>query len=151
MYQSLSWLTISLNLGFKSIKTSRVNIGTLICWDQWFPEAARLTSILGAEIIFYPTAIGWHPKEKKSYGKSQLESWISIQRSHAIANGIYIAAVNRVGLEKMGSKTLEFWGNSIIFDPSGNSCARIKNSQRYSKYTQKNVDDHFYVFVLNIF
>ena len=108
------------DLGFKSFKTCQGNIGTLICWDQWFPEAARLTALQGAEIIFYPTAIGWHPKEKKKFGKSQLESWTSIQRSHAIANGVYVAAVNRVGIEKQGSKKLEFWGNSIIFDPNGN-------------------------------
>ena len=108
------------DLGFKSFKTSRGNLGTLICWDQWFPEAARLTALKGAEIIFYPTAIGWHPKEKRKFGKSQLESWLSIQRSHAIANGIYVAAVNRVGIEKQGDKKIEFWGNSVIFDPSGN-------------------------------
>ena len=107
-------------LGFKAFKTSQGNVGTLICWDQWFPEAARLTALQGAEIIFYPTAIGWHPKEKKKFGKSQLESWTSIQRSHAIANGVYVAAVNRVGIEKQGTKKLEFWGNSIIFDPNGN-------------------------------
>ncbi len=108
------------DLGFKSFKTSKGNLGTLICWDQWFPEAARLTALKGAEIIFYPTAIGWQPKEKKQFGKSQLESWLSIQRSHAIANGIYVAAINRVGIEKQGNKKIEFWGNSIIFDPSGN-------------------------------
>ena len=108
------------DLGFKSFKTSKGNLGTLICWDQWFPEAARLTALKGAEIIFYPTAIGWHPKEKRKFGKSQLESWLSIQRSHAIANGIYVAAINRVGIEKQGNKKIEFWGNSVIFDPSGN-------------------------------
>ena len=108
------------DLGFKSFKTSKGNLGTLICWDQWFPEAARLTALKGAEIIFYPTAIGWHPKEKREFGKSQLKSWLSIQRSHAIANGIYVAAINRVGIEKQGNKKIEFWGNSVIFDPSGN-------------------------------
>ena len=108
------------DLGFKSFKTSRGNLGTLICWDQWFPEAARLTALEGAEIIFYPTAIGWHPKEKRKFGKSQLDSWLSIQRSHAIANGIYVAAVNRVGTEKQGNRKIDFWGNSVIFDPSGN-------------------------------
>ena len=107
------------DLGFKTFKTSKGNLGTLICWDQWFPEAARLTALKGAEVLFYPTAIGWHPKEKKKFGKTQLESWLSIQRSHAISNGIYVAAINRVGLEKQGSKKLEFWGNSVIFDPSG--------------------------------
>ena len=108
------------DLGFKSFKTSEGNLGTLICWDQWFPEAARLTALKGAEIIFYPTAIGWHPKEKKKFGKSQLNSWLSIQRSHAIANGVYVAAINRVGTEKQGNKKIEFWGNSVMFDPSGN-------------------------------
>ena len=86
------------DLGFKSFKTSQGNVGTLICWDQWFPEAARLTALQGAEIIFYPTAIGWHPKEKGKFGKSQLESWTSIQRSHAIANGVYVAAWWQDGL-----------------------------------------------------
>ena len=108
------------DLGFKSFKTSKGNLGTLICWDQWFPEAARLTALKGAEIIFYPTAIGWHPKEKKKFGKSQLDSWLSIQRSHAIANGVYVAAINRVGTENQGNKKIEFWGNSVMFDPSGN-------------------------------
>ena len=108
------------DLGFKSFKTSKGNLGTLICWDQWFPEAARLSALKGAEIIFYPTAIGWHPKEKKKFGKSQLNSWLSIQRSHAIANGVYVAAINRVGTEKQGNKKIEFWGNSVMFDPSGN-------------------------------
>ena len=108
------------DLGFKSFKTSKGNLGTLICWDQWFPEAARLTALKGAEIIFYPTAIGWHPKEKRKFGKSQLDSWLSVQRAHAIANGVYVAAINRVGVEKQGLKKLDFWGNSVIFDPSGN-------------------------------
>ena len=118
------------DLGFKSFKTNHGNLGTLICWDQWFPEAARLTSLQGAEILFYPTAIGWHPKEKKKYGKSQLNSWISVQRSHAIANGVYVAAVNRVGIEKQGSKKLEFWGNTIVFDPSGNIIAEAKLGEK---------------------
>ncbi len=117
------------DLGFKSFKTSKGNLGTLICWDQWFPEAARLTALKGAEIIFFPTAIGWHPKEKKRFGKSQLESWLSVQRSHAIANGVYIAAVNRIGIEKQGSKKLEFWGNSVIFDPSGNVVKKANLSE----------------------
>ena len=114
------------DLGFKSFKTSKGNLGTLICWDQWFPEAARLTALKGAEIIFYPTAIGWHPKEKRKFGKSQLNSWLSIQRSHAIANGIYVAAINRVGTERQGNKKIEFWGNSVIFDPSGNVIKKAK-------------------------
>ena len=118
------------DLGFKTFKTKYGKLGTLICWDQWFTEAARLTSLQGAEILFYPTAIGWHPKEKKKFGKSQLNSWISIQRSHAIANGVYVAAVNRVGIEKQGSKKLEFWGNTIVFDPSGNIIANAKQREK---------------------
>jgi N-carbamoylputrescine amidase len=118
------------DLGFKTFKTNYGKIGTLICWDQWFPEAARLTTLLGAEILFYPTAIGWHPKEKVKYGKSQLEAWTTMQKSHAIANGVYVAATNRVGLEKQGSKKLEFWGHSVVFDPSGNIIARAKNKEQ---------------------
>ena len=96
------------DLGFRAFKTKYGNLGTLICWDQWFPEAARLTALLGAEILFYPTAIGWHPKEKLKYGKSQLEAWTAVQKSHAITNGVYVAATNRIGTEKLGSKKLEF-------------------------------------------
>ena len=118
------------DLGFKSFKTSQGKLGTLVCWDQWFPEAARLTSLLGAEILFYPTAIGWHPREKKKFGKSQLNAWLSIQRSHAIANGVYVAAVNRVGLERQGSKKLEFWGNTVVFDPSGNVVVSSKQKEK---------------------
>ena len=117
-------------LGFKAFKTNYGKLGTLICWDQWFPEAARLTSLQGAEILFYPTAIGWHPKEKRRFGKSQLNSWITVQRSHAIANGVYVAAVNRVGVEKRGSKKLEFWGNTIVFDPNGNIIASAKQGEK---------------------
>ena len=101
-------------------KTKYCNVGTLICWDQWFPEAARATCLKGADILFYPTQLGWHLKKKSNYGKSQLQSWIAIQRSHAIANGVYVVAVNRIGLEKNKNSKLEFWGNSVIFDPSGN-------------------------------
>jgi len=118
------------DLGFKTFKTTYGKVGTLICWDQWFPEAARLTTLLGAEILFYPTAIGWQPKEKSKYGKSQLEAWTAVQKSHAIANGVYVAAVNRIGLEKQGSKKLDFWGHSVIFDPSGNIIARAKNKEQ---------------------
>ncbi len=117
------------DLGFKSTKTKYGKIGSLICWDQWFPEAARLTTLKGAEILFYPTAIGWHPKEKKQFGKSQLESWITIQRSHAIANGVFVAAINRIGLEKTGKRKIHFWGNSLIIDPSGNIIAKSKSDK----------------------
>ena len=117
------------DLGFKSTKTKYAKIGSLICWDQWFPEAARLTVLKGAEILFYPTAIGWHPKEKKKFGKSQLDAWIVMQRSHAIANGVFVAAINRIGLEKIGNKKIQFWGNSMIIDPSGNIVARAKSEK----------------------
>ena len=108
------------DLGFKSTKTRYGKIGSLICWDQWFPEAARLTALKGAEILFYPTAIGWHPKEKKKFGKAQLNAWITMQRSHAVANGVYVAAINRIGFEKIKNRKIQFWGNSIIIDPYGN-------------------------------
>ena len=117
------------DLGFKSIKTKYGNLGPLICWDQWFPEAARLTALKGAQIIFYPTAIGWHPKEKKTLGKAQLDSWVTMQKSHAIANGTYVVAVNRVGNEKKGNKKIEFWGNSMIIDPSGKIIGKLGNKK----------------------
>ena len=117
------------DLGFKSIKTNHGNIGSLVCWDQWFPEAARLTALKGAEILFYPTAIGWYPKEKKKFGKSQLSAWITIQRSHAIANGVFVAAINRVGLEKVKNRKIQFWGNSMVIDPSGNIIKKTKSNK----------------------
>ena len=109
------------DLGFRSWKTPFGKIGVLICWDQWYPEAARLTAMQGAEILFYPTAIGWHPSEKAKYGKSQHNSWETIQRSHAIANGCYVATVNRVGHEETtdNGDGIEFWGQSFISDTSG--------------------------------
>ncbi len=109
------------DLGFKSFETKYGNIGTLICWDQWYPEGARLTALQGASILFYPTAIGWHPHEKEKYGKAQFESWQTVQRGHAIANGVYVAAVNRIGHEITvpGTPGLEFWGSSFICDPQG--------------------------------
>ncbi len=109
------------DLGFKAFQTKSGKIGTLICWDQWFPEGARLTALQGATTLFYPTAIGWHPYEKEQYGKAQRDSWITIQRSHAIANGVYVASANRVGFEKTVETQagLEFWGSSFICDPQG--------------------------------
>lgn len=109
------------DLGFQSFETRFGKIGTLICWDQWYPEGARLTALRGATVLFYPTAIGWHPYEKEQYGKAQRDSWITIQRSHAIANGVYVASVNRVGFEKTVETQagLEFWGSSFICDPQG--------------------------------
>ena len=105
------------DLGFKAFDTRAGRIGTLICWDQWYPEGARLTALQGASVLFYPTAIGWHPHEKAQHGVAQRDAWKTIQRSHAIANGVYVAAVNRVGHE--GSPGLEFWGSSFIADPFG--------------------------------
>ena len=109
------------DLGFNAFKTRYANIGTLICWDQWYPEAARLTALKGASILFYPTAIGWHPREKAEHGRAQFESWQTVQRGHAVANGVYVAAINRVGLERQNEKSagIEFWGQSFISDPQG--------------------------------
>jgi len=106
--------------GFRVWKTRYADIGVLICWDQWYPEAARITSLLGAEIIFYPTAIGWHPSEKAEYGEAQVEAWRTAQRAHAIANGVYVASPNRVGHEdEPGTNGIEFFGQSFICDPFG--------------------------------
>lgn len=109
------------DLGFKTIKTQYGQIGTLICWDQWYPEGARITALKGAQLLLYPTAIGWHPAEKERYGQAQKDAWITIQRSHAIANGLYLAAINRTGLEKEDQQQdgLHFWGSSFICDPQG--------------------------------
>lgn len=110
------------DLGFKTFQTRYAKIGVLICWDQWYPEAARLTALQGAQVLFYPTAIGWHPSEKAEYGKAQHESWETIQRSHAIANGCFVCSPNRVGLEKttpVNPDGIEFWGQSFIASPDG--------------------------------
>jgi len=107
------------DLGFLTIPTPEAAVGPLICWDQWYPEAARLTALSGAEILVYPTAIGWHPKEKAEYGASQLSAWQTIQRSHAIANGVFVVSVNRVGHEGAKDGGLEFWGHSFVADPFG--------------------------------
>lgn len=112
------------DLGFKTFQTRYANVGTLVCWDQWFPEAARLTALQGAEILFYPTAIGWHPSEKAEYGERQQQSWETIQRAHAIANGVYVAAVNRVGHEGEPEGGIEFWGHTFVSDPSGQVVAQ---------------------------
>jgi N-carbamoylputrescine amidase len=107
------------DLGFRSFDTRFGRIGVLVCWDQWFPEGARLTAMQGAEILFYPTAIGWHPREKAEFGASQVEAWQLMQRAHAIANGLFVAAVNRVGHEGPADGGLEFWGRSFVSDPFG--------------------------------
>jgi len=124
------------DLGFKSTQTTAGPIGTLVCWDQWYPEGARLTALRGAEILFFPTAIGWHPSEKEEFGTAQYEAWQTAQRAHAIANGVFVGAVNRVGFEH-GDVThngiemkgpegagLEFWGGSFIADPFGRVIAQ---------------------------
>jgi N-carbamoylputrescine amidase len=113
------------DIGFRSFDSRAGKVGALVCWDQWFPEAARLTALRGAEILFYPTAIGWHPREKEQYGAAQYDAWQTIQRSHAIANGVFVAAVNRVGREA----DLEFWGGSFVCDPFGRVLARASHDQ----------------------
>jgi N-carbamoylputrescine amidase len=109
------------DLGFKNFSTSKSEVGVLICWDQWYPEAARLTAMQGSEILFYPTAIGWHPEEKAKVGEAQHKAWQTMQRSHAVANGCYVAAVNRVGFEPdpTGDGGIQFWGQSFIAAPDG--------------------------------
>ena len=109
------------DLGYKTFKTKYADIGVLICWDQWYPEAARLTALSGAKILFYPTAIGWLPSEKEEFGNSQYNAWETIQRSHAVANGCYVVAINRVGYEESpdGNEGIEFWGQSFVSNPYG--------------------------------
>jgi len=117
------------DLGFRSFDSPFGRLGVLVCWDQWYPEGARLTSLTGAEILFYPTAIGWHPHEKEEYGAAQLDAWRTIQRAHAIANGIYVAAVNRTGFEGPPESGLEFWGNSFVADPFGQVVAQAAHDK----------------------
>ncbi|MDR3764636.1 MAG: carbon-nitrogen hydrolase [Acidobacteriota bacterium] len=124
------------DLGFQSFDLAVGNVGTLVCWDQWYPEGARLTALQGANVIFYPTAIGWHPAEKAEWGTAQYEAWFTIQRSHAIANGVYVGAVNRVGHEtgnirgnEVPGAGLEFWGGSFIADPFGRILAQASHDK----------------------
>jgi len=124
------------DLGFRAIDTSAGRLGTLVCWDQWYPEGARLTALQGASVLFYPTAIGWHPAEKAELGEAQHDAWRTIQRAHAIANGVYVAAVNRVGFETGNIRGqsapgagLEFWGGSFICDPFGRVIAESSNDK----------------------
>ena len=106
--------------GFRVFRTRFATVGVLICWDQWYPEAARITTLMGAQVLFYPTAIGWHPAEKEQFGDAQAEAWRTVQRGHAIANGIYVAAPNRVGFEpEPGTEGIEFFGRSFVCDPFG--------------------------------
>jgi N-carbamoylputrescine amidase len=107
------------DLGFLNFETRYSRIGVLVCWDQWYPEGARITSLQGANVLFYPTAIGWHPAEKEQYGAAQLDAWQIVQRAHAISNGVFVAAVNRTGFEGPAESGLEFWGNSFVADPFG--------------------------------
>lgn len=119
------------DLGFQAIPTQKGKIGTLICWDQWYPEAARLTALRGAEVLFYPTAIGWHPAEKAEYGVNQYGAWMNVMKGHAVANGIYIAAANRIGLEQYlpGTDGIEFWGASFICGPQGEILAQASRDK----------------------
>jgi len=117
------------DLGFLNFETRFSRIGVQVCWDQWYPEGARLTSLQGANVLFYPTAIGWHPSEKAQHGEAQLDAWRTIQRAHAIANGVYVAAVNRTGFEGTPENGLEFWGNSFVSDPFGRVIAQASASE----------------------
>lgn len=120
------------DLGFLNFDTKYARVGVQICWDQWYPEGARITAMLGAQVIFYPTSIGWHPHEKASVGAAQLDSWKTIQRAHAVANGVYVAVANRVGFEgkpDKGDPGIEFWGNSFVADPSGQFLAEASNDR----------------------
>jgi N-carbamoylputrescine amidase len=119
------------DLGFRAIDTEKGKIGTLICWDQWYPEGARLTALQGAIVLFFPTAIGWHPHEKAEHGHGQRDAWRTVQRGHAISNGVYVAVVNRVGHEipPEGGPGLEFWGSSFVADPFGIVVAEASNDR----------------------
>ena len=117
------------DLGFQNFETRYSRIGVLVCWDQWYPEGARITSLQGANVLFYPTAIGWHPSEKAQYGEAQLDAWRTIQRAHAIANGVFVAAVNRTGYEGPPESGLEFWGNSFVADPFGRVLAQASANE----------------------
>lgn len=124
------------DLGFQNFDTRYSRIGVLVCWDQWYPEGARITSLQGANVLFYPTAIGWHPSEKAQYGEAQLDAWRVMQRAHAIANGIFVAAVNRTGFEGPKEQGLEFWGSSFIADPFGRVIAQASVDQEQVLVTE---------------
>jgi N-carbamoylputrescine amidase len=122
------------DLGFQAVNTAFGRVGSLVCWDQWYPEAARLTALQGAEVLLFPTAIGWHPAEKAEYGEAQYDAWQTIQRAHAIANGVYVAGVNRVGVEhgdvlgnRVAGQGIEFWGGSFLADPFGRVIAKASH------------------------
>lgn len=126
------------DLGFKTIATRAGQIGTLICWDQWYPEGARLTALQGAEILFYPTAIGWHPSEKAEYGDKQYNAWMNVMKGHAVANGVFVAAANRIGLEQPlpQGDGIEFWGASFIVGPQGEVLAQASHDQEEILYAE---------------
>ena len=117
------------DLGFQNFETRYSRIGVLVCWDQWYPEGARITSLQGANVLFYPTAIGWHPAEKAQYGDAQLDAWRTVQRAHAISNGVFVAAVNRTGFEGPAESGLEFWGSSFVADPFGRVIAQASTGR----------------------
>ena len=134
------------DLGFMAQRTSAGPIGTLVCWDQWYPEGARVTALKGAETLFFPTAIGWHPSEKAEFGERQYDAWQTIQRAHAIANGVYVCSVNRVGHEHGDvdhngvmmrgpeGAGLQFWGGSFIADPFGRILAKASHEEEEILY-----------------
>lgn len=131
------------DLGFRTFATDRADLGILICWDQWYPEAARLTALKGAEILFYPTAIGWHPEEKDQVGKQQFEAWQTMQRAHAIANGCFVVAVNRTGFEPdpTGDGGLEFWGQSFMVAPDGRILVSAPADEECVLVTEMQLDE----------
>ncbi len=124
------------DLGFEAVRTIVGSVGTLICWDQWYPEAARLAALRGASVLVYPTAVGWHPHEKEAHGKAQLDAWRTIQRAHAIANGVFVAAANRVGFEECAGGGIEFWGSSFIADPFGVILAEAAADKEQTIYAE---------------
>jgi N-carbamoylputrescine amidase len=133
LYYEKYYFTLG-DLGFQAVDTAFGRVGTLVCWDQWYPEAARLTALKGAEALFYPTAIGWHPAEKAEFGAAQYDAWQTVQRAHAISNGVYVAGVNRVGVEHgdvLGNRAegqgIEFWGGSFLADPFGRVIAKASH------------------------
>lgn len=130
------------DIGFKAFETQKGKVGTLICWDQWYPEAARLTALQGAEVLFYPTAIGWHPYEKEQYGSNQHGAWMNVMKGHAVANGVYVAAANRIGLEKYIPDTagIEFWGSSFICGPQGEILAQASHDKEEILIAQVDLD-----------
>ena len=138
------------DLGFKSWSTSKGDLGVLVCWDQWYPEAARLTAMQGAEVLFYPTAIGWHPGEKHDYGDAQRDAWVTAQRAHAVANGVFVVAVNRTGFEptdyadaeaEAHGRGIQFWGSSFVAGPDGRILAQMGETDEGVLVVDASLDD----------